>query len=254
VSRTIRPDLIRGGPNAGGNPEYRTLAGVGDEVEAAPAAGRYLWEVCKHKIARTVIIAAGLGLIAATAASAQMAPGPKPEHLRGTVEKVDGNVITAKSRDGATVTIKLADNARVVGMAKAQLSDIKQGNYIGVTAMPQADGSQKAIGLHIFMDAQRGAAEGFRPWDREPGSTMTNANVDSVVTGVDGQTITVKYKDGEKKVIVPPNTPVVRFTPGTKDDVKAGAQFFIVAAVKQADGTYTAAAINVGRDGAAPPM
>ena len=204
-----------------------------------------------HKIARAAVIAAGLALIAASSAWAQDA---KPVHLRGTVEKVDGNVITAKSRDGSTVTIKLADNARVVGMAKAQLSDIKQGNYIGVTAMPQADGSQKAIGLHIFMDAQRGVAEGFRPWDREPGSTMTNANVDSVVTGVDGQTITVKYKDGEKKVIVPPNTPVVRFTPGTKDDVKAGAQFFIVAAVKQADGTYTAAAINVGRDGAAPPM
>jgi hypothetical protein len=204
-----------------------------------------------HKIARAAVIAAGLGLIAASSAWAQDA---KPMHLRGTIEKVDGNVISAKARDGSTVTIKLAADAKVTAMTKAQLSDIKQGNYIGVTAMPQADGSQKAIGLHIFMDAQRGVAEGFRPWDREPGSTMTNANVDSVVTSVDGQTITVKYKDGEKKVIVPPNTPVVRFALGSKDDLKAGAQFFIVAATKQADGTYTAPNINVGRDGVAPPM
>jgi Domain of unknown function (DUF5666) len=204
-----------------------------------------------HKIARVAVMAASLGLIVTSSAWAQDA---KPMHLRGTIEKVDGNVITAKARDGSTVTIKLAADAKVTAMTKAQLSDIKQGNYIGVTAMPQADGSQKAIGLHIFMDAQRGVAEGFRPWDREPGSTMTNANVDSVVTSVDGQTITVKYKDGEKKVIVPPNTPVVRFALGSKDDLKAGAQFFIVAATKQADGTYTAPNINVGRDGVAPPM
>jgi hypothetical protein len=203
-----------------------------------------------HKIARAAVIAAGLGLIAASA-SAQEA---KPVHLRGTIEKVDGNVVTAKSRDGSTVTIKLADNARVVAMVKAKLSDIKQGTYIGVTAMPQADGSQKAIGLHIFMEAQRGAAEGHRPWDREPGSTMTNANVESLVTATDGQTIMVKYKDGEKKVIVPPTTPIVAFAAGSKDDLKAGVQFFIVAATKQADGSYTAPGINVGRDGAAPPM
>jgi hypothetical protein len=204
-----------------------------------------------HKIARAAVIAAGLGLIAASSAWAQDA---KPAHLRGTIEKVDGNLITAKARDGSTVTIKLAADAKVTAMTKAQLSDIKQGSYIGVTAMPQADGSQKAIGLHIFMDAQRGVAEGFRPWDREPGSTMTNANVESLVTATDGQTIMVKYKDGEKKVIVPPNTPIVRFAPGSKDDLKAGAQFFIVAATKQADGTYTAPNINVGRDGVAPPM
>jgi hypothetical protein len=209
-----------------------------------------------HKIARAAIIAAGMSLIAASTALAQgqMAPA-KPGHLRGTIEKVDGNTLTVKVRGGGTAAVKLADNARVTALEKASLSDIKQGSFIGVTAMPQADGSQKAIGLHIFMDAQRGAVPaGFTPWDREPGSTMTNADVTTVVTGVDGQTFTVKYKDGEKKVIVPPNTPVVRFTPGTKDDIKAGAMFFIVAATKQADGSYTAGAINVGRNGAAPPM
>jgi hypothetical protein len=207
-----------------------------------------------HKIARAAVVAAGLGLIAAATAWGQMAP-VKPAHLRGTIEKVDGNVLTVQVRGGGTATLKLADNARITALVKAQISDIKPGAFIGVTAMPQADGSQKAIGLHIFMDAQRGVVPArFEPWDREPGSTMTNADVATQVTGADGQTLTVKYKDGEKKVIVPPNTPVVRFAPGTKDDLKPGAQFFIVAATKQSDGSYTAPAINVGRDGAAPPM
>lgn len=197
-------------------------------------------------------LAAGLAIAIASAASAQQA---KPTHVRGTIEKVDGNTLTVKLRDGGAATVKLADNARITAMTKAQLSDIKEGSFIGVTAMPQPDGSQKAIGLHIFMDAQRGVVPaGFTPWDREPGSTMTNADVASKVESVDGQNLTVKYKDGEKKVVVPPNTPVVRFNPGTKDDLKPGAQFFIVAGTKQPDGTITAPAINVGRDGTAPPM
>jgi uncharacterized protein (DUF2147 family) len=200
-----------------------------------------------------VAIAAALAIAAASpAAWAQQA---KPVHLRGTIEKVDGNTLSVKLRDGSASTVKLADNPRITALTNAQLSDIKEGSFIGVTAMPQPDGSQKAIGLHIFMDAQRGVvAAGFTPWDREPGSTMTNADVGSKVESVDGQTLTVKYKDGEKKVIVPPNTPVVRFNPGNKDDLKPGAQFFIVAATKQDDGSYTAPAINVGRDGARPPM
>jgi hypothetical protein len=189
-------------------------------------------------IIRLAAAAAALTIALAPTAWGQAA---KPTHVRGTIEKVDGNTITAKLRDGSAATIKL--------------SDIKEGSFIGVTAMPQPDGSQKAIGLHIFMDAQRGVVPaGFTPWDREPGSTMTNADVGSKVEAVDGQTLVVKYKDGEKKVVVPPTTPVVRFNPGTKDDLKPGAQFFIVAGTKQADGTITAPAINVGRDGAAPPM
>jgi hypothetical protein len=203
-------------------------------------------------IIRLAAAAAGLTIAFASPAWAQDA---KPMRVRGTIEKVDGNTLTAKLRDGSAATIKLADNPRITAMTKAQLSDIKEGSFIGVTAMPQADGSQKATGLHIFMDAQRGVvAAAHTPWDREPGGTMTNADVTTKVEGVDGQTLTVKYKDGEKKVIVPPNTPVVRFNPGNKDDLKPGAQFFIVAGTKQADGTITAPAINVGRDGAVPPM
>jgi len=203
-------------------------------------------------IIRLAAAAAGLSIALGSMAWAQDA---KPVRVRGTIEKVDGNTITAKLRDGSAATIKLADTPRITALTKAQLSDIKEGSFIGVTAMPQPDGSQKAIGLHIFMDAQRGVVKtGFTPWDREPGSTMTNADVGSKVEAVDGQTLVVKYTDGEKKIIVPPSTPIVRFNPGTKDDLKPGAQFFIVAGTKQADGTIAAPAINVGRDGAAPPM
>jgi hypothetical protein len=202
---------------------------------------------------RRALSAAGLALIVtATVVWAQQAP---PQRIRGTIEKVDGNTLTVKARSGETLTVKLADNARVAAMVKATIADIKKGGFIGVTAMPQPDGSQKAIGIHIFMEAQRGVVQArHSPWDREPGSTMTNANVESTVAGVDGQTILVKYPDGEKKVIVPPNTPIVAMAPGSKDDLKAGAQFIIMAGQKQPDGSVVAPAINVGRGGAAPPM
>jgi len=201
---------------------------------------------------RTLSMSAFGALFAASLAAAQSL---QTVRVRGTIEKVDGQTLTVKSRDGNALSIKLADNPRVTAMVKAALADIKVGDFIGVTAMPQPDGSQKAIGLHIFMDAQRGVVPArFLPWDREPGSTMTNADVESTVVGVNGQTMMVKYSDGEKKVIVPPNTPVVRFVPGNMSDLKPGAQIFIVAGQKMPDGTINAPAINVGRDGVAPPM
>lgn len=203
-------------------------------------------------IIRLAAAAASLTLALAPAAWAQAA---KPMHVRGTIEKVDGNTITAKLRDGSAATIKLADNPRITAMTKAQLSDIKEGSFIGVTAMPQPDGSQKAIGLHIFMDAQRGVVPaGFTPWDREPGSTMTNADVGSKVEAVDGQTLVVKYKDGEKKVVVPPGTPIVTFLVGDKSELKPGAKIIIFGAVKKDDGTLEGGRVNVGRDGITPPM
>jgi len=215
---------------------------------------------------RRMLGAAAFGVLMAASASVaeaqQMAPAgapaaapPPPVRIRGTLEKVDGSVLTIKSTKGETVQVKLADNARITAMVKAAVADIKQGDFIGVTAMPQPDGSQKAIGLHIFMEAQKTVVpHRFSSWDREPGSTMTNADVDSTVAGVDGQTIVVKYPDGEKKVIVPPNTPVVRFVPGSNDDLKPGAQLIVIAATKGPDGTLTAPGVNVGRGGAAPPM
>jgi outer membrane lipoprotein SlyB len=210
---------------------------------------------------RRMVGASALAVLFAASFAAAQAPqpappqAPPPVRIRGTIDKVDGSMLTIKARDGNTVQVKLADNPRITAMVKATLADIKVGSFIGVTAMPQPDGSQKAIGLHIFMDAQRGVVPArFSPWDREPGSTMTNADVESTVAGVDGQTIMVKYPDGETKVIVPPNTPVVKFVPGDASDLKSGAQMIIVAAQKAPDGSLTAAGINVGRDGAAPPM
>jgi outer membrane lipoprotein SlyB len=189
------------------------------------------------------------------AASVAVAQSPQTVRVRGTIEKVDGQTLTVKARDGNTLTIKLADNARLTAMVRASLVDVKVGDFIGVTAMPQPDGSQRAIGLHIFMPAQHGIVPArFLPWDREPGSTMTNADVESTVASVDGQIMMVRYSDGEKRIIVPPSTPVVRFVPGDTGDLKTGAQVFIVAGQRMPDGTITAPAINVGRDGAAPPM
>jgi len=197
--------------------------------------------------------AAGAALVAASLQFAAAQQGPAPTRIRGQIEAVDGSMLSIKNRDGNMMKVKLADNARVMAMVKASVSDIKPNSYIGVTAMPQPDGSQKAIAIHIFLESQRGTGEGFRPWDRQPGSTMTNAAVDTTVAGVDGQIVTVKYKDGEKKVIVPPETPIVAYTPGDKAEIKPGAQIIIFAATKQDDGTFAAPAINVGR-GVTPPM
>jgi hypothetical protein len=208
-----------------------------------------------NRLLAGILAVVSLVVMPALALAQQQQGGPPPVRVRGTIEKVAGNTVTVKARDGKTEVLKLADNPRIIAMEKATLADIKVGSFIGVTAMPQPDGSQKAIGLHIFMDAQRGVVPArFGPWDREPGSTMTNADVSSTVASVDGQVMTVKYADGEKKVTVPPNTPVVRFEPGNMGDVKPGAQMILFAGKRNPDGTIAATGINVGRDGAAPPM
>jgi hypothetical protein len=134
------------------------------------------------------------------------------------------------------------------------MAEVKPGSYIGVTGMPQADGSQKAIAIHIFPEAMRGTGEGSRPWDLRPNSSMTNATVDQKVQASDGQTVTVKYKDGEKKVTVTPDTPIVTFLPGNKDELKPGAKIIIMGAIKKDDGTFETARVNVGLDGLTPPM
>lgn len=196
-----------------------------------------------------------VGLAAVILASGSaLAQQPQNVRVRGEIAAVDGQTLTVKSRDGAELKIRLADNVNVSGIVKTQLSDIKPGSYIGVSAMPQPDGSQRALHVHIFPEPMRGVAEGHFPWDVRAGSTMTNATVAETVAGVDGQTITVKYKDGEKKVIVPPEAPIVTYVPGDRADLKPGAKIFIVAAQKQPDGTLSAARISVGRDGLTPPM
>ena len=145
--------------------------------------------------------------------------------VRGTIDRVEGPVYIVKSRDGSELKVLLADNGGVTAIVKASLSDIKQGSFVGVAGMPQADGSQKAIEVLIFPEAMRGTGEGHYPWDVRPQSTMTNAKVEQSVRGVDGQTLTLKYKDGEKKIIVPPEAPIVAFAPGDKGDLKPGVRF-----------------------------
>jgi hypothetical protein len=174
--------------------------------------------------------------------------------VRGTIERMDGPVYVIKTRDGTEAKVSLADNALVVAIIKAALSDIKEGAFVGTTGMPQADGSQKAIEVHIFPEAMRGTGEGHYPWDLQAQSTMTNANVQQTVKEVDGQTLTLKYKDGEKKIRVAPETTVVTYAPGDKSELTPGTKIFIAAAKKQADGTLQAPRINFGKNGLTPPM
>ncbi|HEY1361926.1 MAG TPA: hypothetical protein VGF60_06755 [Xanthobacteraceae bacterium] len=203
------------------------------------------------KVTRSVFGVAGLALLLATAVS--LAQQPQVVRVRGTIQSLDGNLLTVQSRDHQmTYKVKLADNVAVRGIVKASLSDIKPNSYVGVVGMPQADGSQKAVEIHIFPEALRGTAEGHMPWDLLPSSTMTNAAVAQMVKGVQGEEITLKYKTGEKKVVVTPETVIVSFVPGSKDELKPGAKIFSVAQKK--DDTLEAASVSVGRDGLAPPM
>ena len=206
-----------------------------------------------NQMSRRVFGVASFALLLAT--SATFAQQPPPVRVRGTVEAVDGGILTVKSRDGKTTyKVKLTDNAAVRGIVKAPLTDIKANSYIGVTGMPQADGSQKAVEIHIFPEPMRGVGEGHRPWDLVPNSTMTNATVAQMVKGVQGDEITLKYKDGDKKIVVVPETVIVTYVPGNKDELKPGAKIFIAGANKKDDGTLEAASVSVGRDGLTPPM
>jgi hypothetical protein len=203
-----------------------------------------------HRTICHALGAAGFALVlTASAVNAQ-----DTVRLRGTIERVEGPVYVVKSRDGKESKVTLADNALVVAIIKAALSDIKQGSFVGVTGMPQTDGSQKAIEVHIFPEAMRGTGEGHYAWDLRPQSTMTNANVEQTVTGVDGQTLTLKYKDGEKKILVPPEASIVTYQPGDKGALKPGVKIFIAAAKEQADGSLQAPRINYGKDGLTRPM
>jgi hypothetical protein len=198
-----------------------------------------------------MLLAALVTSVFATAASAQPAPTVR---IRGAIESVDGSTLMVKSREGTDMKVHVTDNVVIVGIAKASLADVKSGSYIGVSAMPEADGSQKALAVHIFPEAQRGTGEGFRAWDLKPNSTMTNATVADTVAGTDGQNILVKYKDGEKKVVVGPDTPIVAFVTGEKSELKAGAKIIIFGATKKDDGTFETNRVGVGLDGITPPM
>jgi hypothetical protein len=197
---------------------------------------------------RALLLPALLLVLICSQAIAQPAQNRR---IRGTIESLDSNILTVKARDGTDVKIRLADNWAVISYTRAQISDIKVGTFIGVGGTPQPDGSQKAVSINIFPESARGLGEGFRPWDQAPNGTMTNANVAEAVAGVEGQTLLLKYKDGEKKIIVPPATPIALFGPGEKAEVKPGVAV-AVSAVTKPDGSLEAARVGIGRDGFVP--
>ena len=202
------------------------------------------------RMLQRVLAAASLALVCTVLpASAQ-----ETVRIRGTIEKVDGDVYVVKNRDGAEMKVVMTDKPLFVAIVKSTMADIKPGMFVGSTGMTQPDGTQKAIEVHIFPESMRGTGEGHYDWDLKPNTKMTNANVEQTVGGVDGQMLSVKYKDGEKKLLVTPETAVVTYVVGDKSDLKPGIKIFVGAGKKQADGTVQTPRITYGKDGLTPPM
>jgi hypothetical protein len=206
--------------------------------------------VQRSTLARPLV---ALIMVAASSLCAVAQQPPTPSRVRGTIEAVDGDLVSVKSRSGEDVKLHMTGDIKVVGITRISLADVKVGSFVGATTVPGPDGSQNAVEVHVFPEEMRGTGEGSRPYDLRPNSTMTNATVSESVTGNDGHTLLVKYKGGEKKVVVSPETPVVTYVAADKSDLKAGAK--IIAFVKQLpDGSFEANRISVGRDGLTPPM
>lgn len=197
-----------------------------------------------QRIAFGILCGLAFGIISA---SAQDSAKDKPVRVAGTVESFDGQTLAVKSAKLGEVKINLTADATVFGVAKATLADVKAGSYVGIGAMPQPDGSQRAVQVTVMAESQRGLSEGHRPWDARPNSTMTNAYVTSMVKEKDGEILTVKYKDGEKKVVVTPQTVIAAAAPAKKEEIKAGTQMIIFGWDKQPDGSVLAKTLYVGR-------
>jgi hypothetical protein len=191
--------------------------------------------------------------LVATSSNLAFAQQTSPSRVRGTIESVDGETLMVKSRSGEDVKLTMTGDIRVVGIVKIALSDIKVGSFIGTTTVPGPDGGNNAVEVHVFPEDMRGTGEGSRPYDLKPNSSMTNATVAESVVGNDGHTLLIKYKDGEKKVVVGPDTPVVTYAPAGKSDLKPGAK--VIAFMKKLpDGSFETNRVSVGRDGLTPPM
>jgi hypothetical protein len=173
--------------------------------------------------------------------------------IRGTIERVEGPVLTIATREGETVEVTLTPDAKVAGMVPADLGDTGPGSYIGSAAVPQPDGRLKAQEVLIFPEAMRGVGEGHRAWDLTPESTMTNATVEAAVSSIDGRVLTLAYKDGKQELLVPPGTPVVTLVPGDASLLEPGSHVFLGAS-QTGDANFTATRITVGKDGLVPPM
>jgi hypothetical protein len=189
-----------------------------------------------------------------SAAVASLALAQAPVRIRGTVESLQGNTLKVKSRSGESLTVHLADNAMIVGIAKAGLADLQSGRYVGSTTVGERDGALVALEVHIFPESMRGTGEGHRDFDARPNSKMTNAAVADIKSVGADRVMTVSYKGGEKKILVTSDTVVVSYQPADRSHVKPGAGLYINAAEKKPDGTFSASRINVGLDGQAPPF
>jgi len=214
----------------------------------------------QSNVRKWVLSAACAILALSSLASAQetprvgaIAPAVKPR-VRGTIVQVGGDTLTVKTANGALLNIYLNKNAKVVAIVGASLTDIKPGTFVGTTAVPQPGGTMRAVEVHIFPESMRGTGEGHRAWDLGPSSTMTNGTVATAVEKVEGHTLTIKYRDGEKTVVVTPDTAIVSYVPADRTELKTNAKVFISAATQNADGTLEADRVNVGRDGLTPPM
>ena len=193
---------------------------------------------------RRTFLALAFLTVAAIGARAQQPPAMR---VSGVVQSFDGHLLAVKSAKLDELKINLMPDVAVFDVSAATLADVKPGAYVGVGAMPQADGSQRAIQVTVMAESQRGLSEGHRPWDRERNGTMTNGAIDKTVAGVDGQTIIVKYKGGEQKIVVPPSAVILAYSVGDKNELKPGAHVSIVRAVKKPDGSLEANRVNVGR-------
>lgn len=197
-------------------------------------------------VRHSLAAAAAALLLAATAAQAA------DTHMRGTVTTVDGSTVTVKTREGKDVKLTLGDNWKIGGVAKASMDDIKPGTFIGTANMEEATGN-KALEVVVFPEAMRGAGEGDYGWDLKPNSKMTNATVSSQVNGVDGQTVSVAFKGGEKKIKISKDIPIVMIVAADKADVKPGASVFM-AGQPEGDSMMSGGRLVVGKDGIVPPM
>jgi hypothetical protein len=196
---------------------------------------------------------AGFLIAAVSAAAIAQAPASPPVRIRGMVEKMDGQIMVVKARDGQSLSVMLADNYTVMGIAKAGMADLASGKYVGTTTVGERDGALVALEVHIFPENMRGAGEGHRDWDLRPASKMTNASVANIVSMGKDRVLTVQYKGGEKKILVNESTAVVSYAPAERGELKAGAQIFVTAE-RQPDGSLRAARVNVGLNGQVPPM
>src|SRR5882757_3907609 len=194
-----------------------------------------------------------VAMVAASTLVAFAQKPPVPTRVRGAIESVDGDVLTVKSRSGEDVKLHMTGDIKVFGIVKISMADIKVGYFIGATTVPGPDGVQNALEVHVFPENMRGTGEGSRPYDLRPNSSMTNATVAESVVSNDGHTLLIKYKDGEKKVLVSAETPVVTYVPGDKSDLKPGAKV-IAFMRKLPDGSFETNRVSVGRDGLTPPM